>query len=91
MSFAGFAEHPPEKTGSPARSAAADTCFVKSRLHIFSVNIVPPMIAFPIRYINSDKFKGGNAGGMQEELVECGRRLTIGEFCFGTGVAYCCS
>lgn len=22
------------------------------------------MIAFPIKYINSDKFKGGNAGGI---------------------------
>jgi hypothetical protein len=59
MSFAGFAEHPPEKTGSPARSAAADTCFVKSRLHIFSVNIMLSMITFPIRYVNSAKFRGG--------------------------------
>jgi hypothetical protein len=59
MSFAGFAEHPPENTGSPARRAAADTCFVKSRLHIFSVNIVPSIIAFPIRYGNSAKFRGG--------------------------------
>ena len=53
MSFAGFAEHPPEKTGNPARRATADTCFVKSRLHIFSVNIMLSMITFPIRYVNS--------------------------------------
>ena len=48
MPFAGFAEHHPANTGNPARRAAADVCFTKSRLFIFSVNIMFPMIVFPL-------------------------------------------